>query len=143
MKVIVLHFVLLFFRGLPHAHIAVWLDPRDAPKRPEDIDRFTCAELPDKETSPELHKLVKTHMMHGPCEGYVPRGSKGPPCMKNGKCEKGFPKDFCQHTLHGEQVSPQYRRRSPADGGHEAHIYSSYTKCNYKLNNKFVVPNNR
>ena len=134
----------IFFRGLPHAHIAVWLDPRDAPKRPEDIDRFTCAELPDKTTSPELHKLVTTHMIHGPCgKDHVPSGSKGPPCTKKGECEKKFPKDYCQHTLHGESVSPQYRRRSPADGGQEAHFYSNYTKRNYKLGNQWVVPYNR
>ena len=36
------------FRGLPHAHIAVWLDPRDAPKKAEDLDRWTTAEIPDK-----------------------------------------------------------------------------------------------
>ena len=123
--------------------MALWLDPRDAPKRPEEIDYITCAELPDKETSPELHKLVTQFMIHGPCEGYIPSGCKGPPCMKNGKCEKGFPKDLCQHTVHGEAVSPQYRRRSPAQGGHQTKIFCKYTKKNIKLDNRWVVPYNR
>ena len=134
-------FVLSFFRGLPHAHMALWLDPRDAPKKSDDINFFTTAEIPDKNTSPELHDLVKKFMIHGPCgPGYTSRGSKGPPCMKDGKCEKGFPKQFSQETLYGESVHPQYRRRSPSDGGHEIH---KFTGRNYKLNNQFVVPYNR
>ena len=45
-------------RGLPHVHMVVWLDDRDAPKTPEDIDRFICAEIPDPKTSPKLYELV-------------------------------------------------------------------------------------
>ena len=55
-------------RGLPHVHMVLWLNKEDAPSKPEDIDRFVTAEIPDKETSPYLHELVKTHMVHGPCK---------------------------------------------------------------------------
>ena len=136
----VLSLIFTSFRGLPHAHIAVWLDPRDAPKKAEDLDHWTTAEIPDKTTSPELHDLVKRFMIHGPCgQGY--RSSKQPPCMKSGKCEKGFPKEYSKHSIYGESVSPQYRRRSPADGGHEVHVYTGTS--NYKLDNRNVVPHNR
>jgi hypothetical protein len=41
-------------RGLPHAHILLILAAEDKPTGPEDFDRMVCAELPDKETHPEL-----------------------------------------------------------------------------------------
>ncbi|KAK1393983.1 hypothetical protein POM88_013039 [Heracleum sosnowskyi] len=37
-------------RGLPHAHIVLWLADADKLKTPEDIDTIICAEIPDKET---------------------------------------------------------------------------------------------
>ena len=120
--------------------MVLWLHEQDAPRRPEDIDQFTCAEIPDKATSPKLHDLVTTLMMHGPCGD---RYNKRSPCMKEGRCEKDYPIDFCQHTLFGDSVSPQYRRRAPGGGGQEAHIYSRKTKMNYKLGNNWVVPYNR
>ena len=42
--------------------MVLWLDPKDAPKKPEDVDRFTCSEIPDPKTSPRLHKLVTQNM---------------------------------------------------------------------------------
>ena len=36
----------------------VWLSAKDAPKTPDDYDRFVCAEIPNKEDHPELHRLV-------------------------------------------------------------------------------------
>ena len=74
----------------------LWLDPSDAPKKAEDVDRFTCAEVPDPVTSPKLHALVQKHMIHGPCKGICPPG-RGPPCLKNNECDKDFPKDFSRY----------------------------------------------
>ena len=126
--------------------MVLWLHEQDAPKRPEDIDRFCTAEIPpprdDTGAVSELHKLVSSLMMHGPCGKDYTTANRAPPCMKNGKCEKDFPKDYCQHTLFGDSVTPQYRRRSPADGGHTAHHYSWYTKKNYSLDAKWVVAYN-
>ena len=130
-------------RGLPHVHMVLWLDPKDAPKKPEDVDRFTCSEIPDPKSSPELYKLVTKNMMHGPCKGICPPGSAGPPCFKNNECEKGYPKDHCNHTSFGEHVQPLYRRRSPSQGGHETLVYSKCTKQEHILDNKWVVPYNR
>ena len=45
------------------------------------IDQFISAELPDEETDPELFKLVKSHMIHGPCGTINPNCV----CMEGGK----------------------------------------------------------
>ncbi|XP_019058078.1 PREDICTED: uncharacterized protein LOC104814022 [Tarenaya hassleriana] len=57
-------------RGLPHAHILLWLEPIYKTPTANDIDQLISAELPDKETDFEGFKLVEQHMMHGPC-GYI------------------------------------------------------------------------
>lgn len=54
-------------RGLPHAHILLWLETKI---RAEQIDDVIRAELPDEEVDPELFDVVKTHMVHGPCGSY-------------------------------------------------------------------------
>ena len=146
-------------RGLPHVHMVLWLHEQDAPKKPEDVDRFVTAEIPDKETSPLLHELVKTHMVHGPCKGIL-TGLDGPPCWKLRKggrtasfddmyCEKDFPKDLCQHTVFAATGSPVYRRRSPEEGGHTLELKSRYVKDSsgrsktITLDNSWIVPHNR
>ena len=146
MNVFISCLILMFhfnIAGLPHVHMVLWLDPKDAPKKPEDVDRFTCSEIPDPKTSPRLHKLVTQNMIHGPCKGIIPSGSTGPPCFKGGECEKNFPKDHCNHTSFGEHVQPLYRRRSPSQGGHQTQVYSKHTKQEHTLDNKWVVPYNR
>jgi hypothetical protein len=54
-------------RGLPHAHILVFLDYDSKIRTVEDVDRVVCAELPDPVTHPLLYSTVSTKMMHGPC----------------------------------------------------------------------------
>ena len=54
-------------RGLPHAHMVLFLAETDKPRTPEDIDRLVSAEIPDPQVQPEFHDTVKRHMMHGPC----------------------------------------------------------------------------
>ncbi|POM78193.1 Helitron helicase-like protein, partial [Phytophthora palmivora] len=51
-------------RGLPHAHILLIMRPEDKPVTAEDVDRLTSAELPDKETHPELYETVISNMLH-------------------------------------------------------------------------------
>jgi hypothetical protein len=85
-------------RGLPHAHLLLWLHPAFKPKIGRDIDDLVCAELPDpRSTDPrerELFELVQKHMMHGPCG----RDHPDCPCMKDGACRRRFPKPFRQET---------------------------------------------
>ncbi|PIA50768.1 hypothetical protein AQUCO_01200187v1 [Aquilegia coerulea] len=75
-------------RGLPHAHILLWLHPDDKPKDPSDIDKLISAELPDKNIDPLAFESVLQYMIHGPC-GDLNRNS---PCMINRCCSKHFPK---------------------------------------------------
>ena len=72
-------------RGLPHAHILIWLVDK---VRPEEIDKIIPAEIPDPNVDQELFDIVTTNMIHGTC-GTLNMMS---PCMDNGKCTKRFPK---------------------------------------------------
>ncbi|GFW25515.1 helitron_like_N domain-containing protein [Trichonephila clavipes] len=68
-------------RGLPHAHILVWLKDRI---RPEEIDQIISAEIPDPLIDQGLFDIVTKHMIHGPCGAF----NMTSPCMENGKCKK-------------------------------------------------------
>ena len=66
-------------RGLPHAHILIWLKREAAIRTPEDIDSLICAEIPDPELDPELYAIVTKQMMHGPCDARCLEHTPGPP----------------------------------------------------------------
>jgi len=68
--------------SLPHAHILVWLIPEDK-IIPDKIDHIVCAEIPDPALDPELHQIVMSNMVRGPC------GSINP-CMEHGQCSKRY-----------------------------------------------------
>ena len=74
-------------RGLPHAHILVFLHAEDKYPTGEDINKIILAEIPDQEFYPKLYELVNNFMIHGPCGASNPRS----PCMKDGRCSKYFP----------------------------------------------------
>ncbi|XP_028753423.1 uncharacterized protein LOC114713014, partial [Neltuma alba] len=116
-------------RGLPHAHIILFLEHDDKPRTPEDVDKLICAEIPDKELDPELYELVGNYMIHGPCG----HSNKNSPCMKDGKCSKYFPKKYVDNTAVDEEGYPTYRRRK--DG-------RTIEKKGIPLDNRFVVPYN-
>ncbi|XP_058768047.1 uncharacterized protein LOC131641761 [Vicia villosa] len=94
-------------RGLPHAHILIFLHPSNKYPGPEDIDKIISAEVPDSETHPRLYSLVKAHMVHGPCGLANPKT----PCTKDGRCTKFYPKKFQPTTIVDQEGYPVYRRR--------------------------------
>ncbi|KAI9115558.1 hypothetical protein K1719_013227 [Acacia pycnantha] len=49
-------------RGLPHAHIILWLFEADKLTSPFDVDQLISAEIPDKLVDPELYELVGSYM---------------------------------------------------------------------------------
>lgn len=116
-------------RGLPHAHLLIFLHPGSKYPRTDDIDKIISAEIPDRERHPELYKLVKTHMLHGPCG----RGFPNSPCMKGQNCSKFFPKKYQPETIIDKDGYPAYRRRN--DG-------RTVLRSGVHLDNRHVVPYN-
>lgn len=117
-------------RGLPHAHLLLFLHPSSKYQPLEDIDKIISAEIPCASKHPELYKLVGTHMMHGPCG----LANKKSPCMNpKGRCTKYYPKKFINNTIIDNDGYPVYRRR---DNG------AQILKSGITLDNRHVVPHN-
>ncbi|XP_061346430.1 uncharacterized protein LOC133292063, partial [Gastrolobium bilobum] len=52
-------------RGLPHAHILLFLHPSAKPNTGLDIDNLISAEIPNKDSNLSLFAAVTSYMMHG------------------------------------------------------------------------------
>ncbi|XP_076885786.1 uncharacterized protein LOC143535408 [Bidens hawaiensis] len=116
-------------RGLPHAHICLFMHPNNKFPTVEHIDLLISAEIPDKNQDPELYSLVSDFMIHGPCGADNMKCS----CMVNKKCSKKFPKKFRDETCVDTKGFPIYRRR---DSG------NFVVKSDVHLDNRSVVPYN-
>lgn len=119
-------------RGLPHAHILIWMKEKI---RPDLIDDFISAEIPDPTIDPELHDIVTKNMIHGPCGIINPRS----PCMDEGKCTKKYPRQLLQETITGIDGYPLYRRRSVHDGG-QIITLNMQNGVIVDVDNRWVVP---
>jgi hypothetical protein len=119
-------------RGLPHMHLLVWLKTKIHPSQ---IDSIISAEIPDQKVDPLLYSVVTSHMIHGPFCNRNPIS----PCNKEGKCTKRYPRQLLKETQTGEDGYPQYRRRSPEDGGQ---VFSRRMPDGSELavDNSWVVP---
>ena len=133
-------------RGLPHSHFLFILENESRLDSPKLVDNAIVAELPpnpqevddleQRESRSRLEQIVLTNMVHGPCGEANPHS----PCMENGRCTKGYPKEFMKETV----VDPNnhyatYRRRCPADGGRTM----KHPKMDGKMiDNRWVVPYN-
>ncbi|XP_074305335.1 uncharacterized protein LOC141640430 [Silene latifolia] len=116
-------------RGLPHAHILLFLHREDKFPEAADIDKIISAEIPDPVENPVLHAVVCTHMIHGPCGTAKPRS----PCMVGSTCSKHFPKKCTERTTIGKHGYPIYKRSKTGPK-----IY----KDKVALDNGSVMPNN-
>ena len=94
-------------RGLPHAHMVLFLTDPDKPRTTEDVDHLVSAEIPHPHLQPQFHDTVKRHMIHGPC-GELNLHCV---CMQNGERKKKFPKPLQQETDFSVNGYPLYRRR--------------------------------
>jgi hypothetical protein len=107
-------------RGLPHAHILIFLDSGHAFSEPELIDNLILAELPDQRLDPDrsLTAIVKQMIVHGLCGPLKP----GAACMRKTNpnapltYSKRFPKLFTKETTVGSNGYPEYRRRHVVNG---------------------------
>ncbi|UYV63786.1 hypothetical protein LAZ67_2005619, partial [Cordylochernes scorpioides] len=97
-------------RGLPHAHILLWLKENI---RPNQIDSIICAEIPNEEVDASLFRTVTKNMIHGPCG----HGYPNPVCMERGRCQKKYPRLLLAETQTDRDGYPLYRRRRPEEGG--------------------------
>ena len=116
-------------RGLPHMHLLIFLAPENKIRTPADVNVVSCAQIPDPERHPLLHKTVTTCMLHGPC---------GPKCMKDGKCTKNYPKAFCEQTTFKEDGYPEVAR--PDNG--RTHTIHPAGRSMHTFTNCDVVPYN-
>jgi hypothetical protein len=117
-------------RGLPHAHILIFLKDKTICYDTSMIDKFISAEIPDKETDPMGYTAVQNYIIHEPC-GELNRNSM---CMESNRCTKHFPKRFNSETTIDEEGFPVNRRRD--DGKH-------IKKGKVEVDIIFVVPYNR
>jgi hypothetical protein len=117
-------------RGLPHAHILLILASDDKLKSIEEYDSVISAEIPNPVLHPLAYETVSTTMMHGPCGNLNPSA----PCMKNGVCQKHYPKNFQKSTQESEDGYPIYRRRNNGQ--------FIKAKNGIQLDNRWVVPYN-
>jgi len=118
-------------RGLPHAHILIILSGRQHTW--QEVDSVVCAEIPDQQKYPRLFDVVTTSMLHGRCG---PRSV----CFNDGRCTMGFPKAFCRQTTMGEDSYPNYRHRSPTEGGRTFQKFDHGQSTT--VDNQWVVPYN-
>ena len=80
-----------------------------------------------------MEDIVLNNMVHSQCGEHNPHAQ----CMENGRCSKGFPKDFqSQTSVDPDNFYATYRRRSPADGGR------SLMHKGKMVDNSWVIPYN-
>ncbi|GKB48806.1 helicase [Tanacetum coccineum] len=116
-------------RGLPHAHILLWLKEHCKCTTPNQIDDIISAELPSSIHDPAGYQVVTEYMLHGPCG----KDATYAPCTNDGKCSKHFPKSFLEETVLDEDGYPNYRRRENK---------VTAVKGKFTYDNKYVVPHN-
>jgi len=117
-------------RGLTHSHGLFIMKPQDTPSNEQEVDKIIWAFYPDPEEFPELFNLVRTLMVHGPCDD-------SSDChKKQGKCKHGFPFEFRDYTdITGKR--PLYRRPNDGRG-----FYKNFKGKLISMDNRWVVPYN-
>nr|PNR39262.1 hypothetical protein PHYPA_019540 [Physcomitrium patens] len=118
-------------RGLPHAHILLWL--KDKVNDCDLVDRIVCAEIPDLDSQPQLYAAVAKHMMHGPCG----LDNLNCPCMEDDRCTKNYPMQARDTTEVDGDGHVFYRRRNQG-----RYIKKHVRGQIVRLDNRWVVPYN-
>jgi hypothetical protein len=117
--------------GYSHIHILVFLALIAHLKNAKDIDQAISAQIPDPEKYPKLYELVTKLMVHNPCGAANPNA----PCMKDGKCSKGYPKPFQAQTQLSEDGYTLYAH--PDNGRHFIDAKGRHSPINGLL---YIVP---
>ena len=132
------------FELFPRANILMIFDEKSAIKKAQHVDKIVCAEIPNPNTSPTLHKLVSEFMMTQPAAERCHVGCVET-CFQTSN--KGgffqYPKEFATKTRFEKQSEPVYRRRSPKNGGFQARVLiDSETQKTVMVDNRWVIPYN-
>ncbi|XP_062075099.1 uncharacterized protein LOC133779118 [Humulus lupulus] len=117
-------------RGLPQAHILLFLHSTLKNPSTDHIDNIISAEISDLNVDPDGYNVVNKFMIHGPC-GKLNSNS---PCMMQDRCTKHFPKNFNDQTTIDTDGFPVYKRRNVG-----IHV----EKKGVLLDNRYVVPYHR
>ena len=99
-------------RDLSHTHILLIMNHDDKIKDIEDIDNIIYTEILDHNIDPDLYDIVISNMMHDSC-GLTHLNS---PCMKDEKCSKKYPRQFCDEMISNEDDHSIYRRWEIIEG---------------------------
>ena len=84
-------------RGLPHVHLLLWLK---LSIHDNDIDKFILGEILDRRVDPILNEIIVNNMVYNECGP----GNPTTRCMKDGRCEKRFPKEFAAETYTNTHI---------------------------------------
>ena len=106
-------------RGLVHAHVILFLaqESKNALQDPQRVDEVISAEIPPEMDS-TLREAVLKHMIHRPCDQ-----DPGALYLRDGRCSRGFPKQFRNETSSGEgDYYISYKRRAKSSGGETANL---------------------
>ncbi|SAM09603.1 hypothetical protein [Absidia glauca] len=134
-------------RGLPHLHLLLFLDATHNIDTSTKVDHIISAEIPSKESDPELYEIITKNMVHGPCGSLNPKS----PCMaKNAHglliCTKRFPKAHSEETIVTENGYPIYKRSATVN---PADIYTvpdprmaGSNRIRIPIDNGWIVPYN-
>ena len=119
-------------RGVPHCHILIWI--KGFVVTPANIDSVICAELPPR--NDPLHQKFLKLMMHGPCGPFYNQRLGCVKDSKDGCCMRGFPKPFNSRTSLGKGTFPEYRRRSPEEGGNTGKKWVQPLRMDVEIDNR-------
>jgi hypothetical protein len=95
-------------RGLPYAHILLFLHSDDKHPTPLEINRIISAKVSDLNKDPQAYDVVKQFMIYGPCGSLNPNSS----CLIDNKCSKHFPRKYYSETTIDEDSFSIYRQRN-------------------------------
>lgn len=120
-------------RGLPHAHILLFVRVEDRVLNGFDVDMVVSAEIPNPKTHPILYEIVRKSRVHGPCRSLNPDC----PCMIEKKCKSNYPKDFRSTTALNPNGYPSYKRPE-----NDRTIKKKVNKVEVNIDNRNIVPFN-